>query len=83
MIPIHQLLARIRHDVEFGKGAFEIGYLDRVDGTIHRVALGHATFPEGQRRVFAFSDDSGQVRCIPFHRVREVWKDGVLIWQRA
>jgi hypothetical protein len=36
MQPIHELLARIRHDLKFGKAEFEVGYLDRVDDTIHQ-----------------------------------------------
>jgi uncharacterized protein (UPF0248 family) len=40
------------------------------------------TFPEGERRVFELADESGQMRRIPFHRVREVWRDGMAIWQR-
>ena len=81
MTPIHELLARIRHDKAFG-GRFEIGYLDRREGTILRVALREVNFPEGTRRVFELADESGQMRRIPFHRVREVYRDGRHIWQR-
>jgi hypothetical protein len=28
------------------------------------------------------SDEDGTVRRIPLHRVREVWKDGGIIWWR-
>ena len=31
MIPIHQLLSRIRWDPEFGRGTFDLGYFDRVE----------------------------------------------------
>jgi uncharacterized protein (UPF0248 family) len=82
MIPIHELLARIRHDRQFGTGQFEIGFLDRREGTIQRVAFQEIRFPDGERRVFEVLDESGQARRIPFHRVREVWRDGVVIWQR-
>jgi uncharacterized protein (UPF0248 family) len=82
MQPIHELLARIRHDREFGRANFEIGYFDRREGNVQRVAFNQVAFPEGQRRVFEVADDSGQMRRIPFHRVREVWRDGVVIWQR-
>ena len=44
MTPIHQLLARIRHDPQFGQGVFELGYLDRFDTEVHRIALGHVDF---------------------------------------
>jgi uncharacterized protein (UPF0248 family) len=75
-------LARIRHDPGIGQGEFEIGYLDRIDGTVHRVAFRQITWPEGKRRVFEVIDDSRQVRRIPFHRVRQVYRDGRMIWCR-
>ena len=31
MQPIHQLLARIKHDPNYGAGEFELGYADRFD----------------------------------------------------
>jgi uncharacterized protein (UPF0248 family) len=82
MTPIHELLSRIRHDPEFGRGQFEIGYFDRREGTVHRVALKEIVFPTGERRVFELVDETGQLRRIPFHRVREVHRDGRIIWQR-
>jgi uncharacterized protein (UPF0248 family) len=82
MQPIHELLARIRHDKAFGTGQFEIGYFDRREGTILRVALKEVTFPKGERRVLELLDETGQARRIPFHRVREVYRDGQRIWHR-
>ncbi len=80
--PIHELLARIRHDAEFGNGQFEIGYWDRFDGTIHRVAFRDISFPENRRRTFELIDETGQSRRIPLHRVREIHRNGQRIWQR-
>ena len=82
MIPIHELLNRIRWDKEFGKGRIEIGFFDRREGTIHRVALREVLFPAGERRAFELVDELGQVRRIPFHRIREVARDGKIIWKR-
>ena len=82
MQPIHELLSRIRHDKEFGRGQFEIGYFDRREDTVERVALREINFPEGEPRVFEVADEAGQMRRIPFHRVREVYRDGLCIWQR-
>jgi uncharacterized protein (UPF0248 family) len=82
MTPIHELLHRIRWDKEFGQGRFEIGYFDRHEGTIHRVALQEVVFPEDDRHTFQVVDETGQSHRIPFHRVREVVKDGQIIWQR-
>jgi uncharacterized protein (UPF0248 family) len=80
--PIHELLNRIRWDKAFGRGRFESGFLDRLEGAVHRVALKEITFPAGGRRVFELMDESGMHRRIPFHRIREVLKDGQVIWQR-
>lgn len=39
MIPVHELLNRIRWDKEFGQGRFEIGFFDRYEDVTHRVAF--------------------------------------------
>ncbi len=82
MTPIYELLSRIRWDKEFGQGQFEIGYYDRHKETLQWVVFQKIVFPAGERRVFEVVDESGQARRIPFHRVREVVKDGRVIWQR-
>jgi uncharacterized protein (UPF0248 family) len=82
MQPIHELLARIRHDREFGKARFEIGHFDRRESTITRVAFHEIVFPEDRRRVFEVLGEAGERRQIPFHRVREVYRNGQLIWER-
>jgi hypothetical protein len=48
MIPIHELLNRIRWDPEFAKGNFELGYYDRTEDRIIMVPLKEVTF---RRRV--------------------------------
>ncbi len=82
MTPIHELLSRIRWDKEFGQGEFEIGYYDRLEDVVQRVALKEVAFPEDDRHTFQIVDESGLARRIPFHRVREVVKDGHVIWRR-
>jgi uncharacterized protein (UPF0248 family) len=82
MQPIHELLSRIRWDREFGVGHFELGYYDRVENRIVRVPLHDVVFPEEDSRVFELIDEGQSIR-IPFHRVLEVFKDGVVIWQRT
>lgn len=82
MIPIHELLSRVRWDKAFGQGDFEIGFVDRFESGIQRVALGEVTFPGTDGRSFQFVDAAGQVRRVPFHRIRQVYRDGVLIWHR-
>lgn len=83
MIPIHELLSRIRWDREFGQGCFEIGYLDHVECRIIRVPLTHLRLEQGNRFCFHYETETGETRAIPFHRVREVLRDGNLIWRRS
>lgn len=82
MIPIHELLARIRWDPEFGKGTFELAYEDKVEHQLKRVPLERITIEPGQHFTFEAEEDDGTVHTAPFHRVRKVWRDGGLIWER-
>ena len=82
MTPIQELFNRIRWDKKFGKGQFEIGIFDRKENSIHRVLLKDIAFPEGERGILEWIDDSGRLHHIPFHRIREVYRDGQIIWRR-
>ncbi|OGQ94462.1 MAG: hypothetical protein A2521_14960 [Deltaproteobacteria bacterium RIFOXYD12_FULL_57_12] len=82
MQPIDQLLHRIRWDREFGRAIFEIGYYDRVEERIIKVAFSELVFAQGAPHCFQLVDPVGLIRTVPFHRVREVYRDGQLIWQR-
>jgi len=82
MIPIHELLARIRWDAEFARARFVIGYWDRVAGAVLRVNLDDIAWDSENPAFFDLVDAEGVTHSIPFHRVREVWRDAILIWQR-
>jgi len=82
MIPIHELLNRIRWDHEFAKGDFELGYYDRAEDRIILVPLKEVTFPEDSPQTFQFVDVEGEIHRIPFHRVREVYRNAQRIWCR-
>ncbi|MFZ5622232.1 MAG: DUF504 domain-containing protein [Pseudomonadota bacterium] len=82
MIPIHELLNRIRWDPEFGRGRFVIGYFDRVAGGIVHVPLTELFFEKDDRFDFYLVDDQGATHAIPLHRIKEVYRDGQLIWHR-
>lgn len=82
MQPIHELLARIRWDAEFAKGRFVIGYWDRVQGQVLHAGLHEIFWDAENPSFFDILDEDGLVHAIPFHRVREVWRDGELIWKR-
>jgi len=82
MIPIHELLSRIRWDREFGRGHFEIGYFDHIKQKIIRVSIQEMLFQTGDHFSFQLQNEEGDVVTVPFHRIREVYKDGLPIWQR-
>jgi uncharacterized protein (UPF0248 family) len=82
MIPIHELLNRIRWDPEFAKGDMQLGYYDRVEDRIILVSLKEVSFPENAPQAFQLTDLKGDIHRIPFHRVREVYRDSQCIWHR-
>jgi uncharacterized protein (UPF0248 family) len=82
MIPIQDLLSRIRWDPEFGKGRFEIGYYDRLDGRIVVVPLQELHFQEDEHFSFQLVDEDGITHTIPLHRIKQVYRNGELIWHR-
>jgi uncharacterized protein (UPF0248 family) len=83
MLPIQDLLNRVRWDPEFGKAEFVVGYYDRVEGRIVRIPLRRIRFDTRDHFSFEAIEDDGSIHAVPLHRVREVWRDGELIWQRA
>jgi uncharacterized protein (UPF0248 family) len=83
MKPLQELLSRIRWDKEFGKGRLEIGYDDRLERRIVRISFEEIAFEEGNRFSFQVRNPESEVVAIPYHRVREVYKDGDLIWHRT
>ena len=82
MLSIVDLLNRIRWDEEYGRGKFVIGYEDHMLDDYVYVPLEQIVFEEGNHFSFWLKNEEGELTTIPFHRVREVHKDGVLIWHR-
>ncbi|MCG6899870.1 MAG: DUF504 domain-containing protein [Gammaproteobacteria bacterium] len=82
MIPIHELLNRIRWDREYGQADIEIGYYDRLEQRIIRVPMRSIFFEPGDHFAFDLYDHEGELHSIPLHRVKQVFRNGELIWQR-
>jgi uncharacterized protein (UPF0248 family) len=82
MRPLEELLHRIKWDAEFGKGAFALGYCDRVAHTEQIVRFESVTMDPLRPGTFSLEDENGLIVQIPLHRVRTVYKDGIVIWQR-
>lgn len=82
METILQLLNRIHWDVEFGKGVFEVGIYDRVKDAVEFQPLENLCIEKGNHFSFTICVDGEEV-TIPFHRIREVRKNGEVIWRRT
>jgi len=80
MIPIHELLNRIRWDAAFAQGRFVLGYYDRVDDAVIRVPISRVQLTPGDHFAFQVTDDDGYTHEVPFHRVKDVYKDGERTW---
>jgi uncharacterized protein (UPF0248 family) len=82
MLPIQDLLHRIQWDRTFGDAQFRIGYRDRFSPELVEVAFRDVRFPRGEHFGFEALDEDGLLHYVPLHRVRKVWRDDVLIWDR-
>jgi uncharacterized protein (UPF0248 family) len=82
VIPIQDLLHRIWWDPAWRAGRFDIGYLDRVAGTLVRVPLHDLHLDGGAHPALTVHDPAGTAARIPLHRIRRVWRDGTVIWER-
>jgi uncharacterized protein (UPF0248 family) len=82
MTPIQDLLSQIRWDESFGQGNFVIGYYDRKSGEIIQIPLQQMQLTPNDHFFFRFIDQEGRAREIPLHRIREVYRNGELIWHR-
>lgn len=81
METIRELLNRIRWDEDFGHGTFDVGIYDRVRDTVDFHLLEELQFEKGNH--FSFTVNTGrEILNIPFHRIREVRKNGQTIWKR-
>ncbi len=82
MQPIHELLNRIHWDAEFGKGEFELLFLDHVEAQLIKLPFHEITFVPGDHYFFHYLDEEGAEHSVPFHRIKAVYKNGGLIWHR-
>ena len=83
MIPIHELLSRIRWDEEYGKADFVIAYYDRLEDRLIPVPLKELYFDREDHFDFELLDEEGVTHTIPLHRIRQVFRNGELVWERV
>ena len=82
MIPVHELLNRIKWDKAFGQGEFEVGYHDRIAGASFACPCAKSFFEPDDHFAFDLTDDEGELHSIPLHRIKQVFRNGELIWHR-
>ena len=83
MRPVHEVLNRIRWDPEFDGGRrFALSYVDHSKAIPVIVPFSYITFDAGSSRMIGLVDPDGDMRKIPMHRIREVFRDGMVIWRR-
>jgi uncharacterized protein (UPF0248 family) len=82
VIPIQELLSRIRWDEAYGRAEFVIGYYDRLEDKVIAVPLKALYFDPQDHFDFQLLDEEGVTHTIPLHRIRQVFRDGELVWQR-
>jgi uncharacterized protein (UPF0248 family) len=83
VIPIQDLLHRIRWDPAFGRARFEIAYVDRVAGRLERLPFESVRLDPAVPFGFEVAGPDEEPCFVPYHRVREVYRDGELIWSRS
>lgn len=83
MIPIQDLLSRIRWDKTFSDASFVLGYYDRVEDRIIRVNLRDVQLDPESHALLDIIDQEGELHTVPLHRVKEVYRNGELIWHRS
>lgn len=82
MIPVQELLSRIRWDEAYGNADFVIGYYDRMQDRIVSAPLKELYFEKEDHFDFQLVDDMGETHTIPLHRIRQVFRNGELVWER-
>ena len=73
---------RIRWDQGWAGDDFEIGYYDRVERRVMIVPFKKISFPKDDHFSFEVIDKEGELHSVPYHRVKEIYRNGRLIWHR-
>lgn len=83
MKPVQDILNRIRWDENLAGSDFKIGYYDRLEQQIIVVAFKELIFPRDEHFSFDVIDHEGVLHSVPYHRVRDIYQNGQLIWHRG
>ena len=78
MISINDLLNKIKWDEREHPEDYMLYYYDRVEDTLKEIPLTRVEIEEG----FMKTRINGKDVSIPLHRIKEVKKQGKLVWKR-
>ena len=78
MIPIHDLLNKIKWDKRENTEEYFIFYYDRVLDNLLKIPYTKIKRIEGSFMVL----DNEEEPNIPLHRVRKVMKNNIVVWER-
>jgi len=78
MIPIEELLNKVKWDKKESPEDYVLLYYDRVENTLKEIPLTQVEVEEG----FMKTGIDGKEISIPLHRIKEVKKKGETIWKR-
>ena len=82
MKPIQEILSRIRWDESLSGNIFKIAYFDRLEQDLIIVAFEEVQFSPDDHFCFYVMDEEGETHSIPYHRVKALYQNDKLIWQR-
>lgn len=82
MKSIQEILNRIRWDKDYANADFTIGYYDRMEDRLILAPFRELSFDEEDHFCFQLVDEEGVTHSIPFHRIKQLYKNGECIWQR-
>lgn len=79
MIPIKELLNKVKWDKRENPEDYSVFYLDRVLNRLIEISYKNIKRLDGE---FFVINKNEEDTFIPLHRIREVRKKGKLVWQR-
>lgn len=82
MKTVQEFLNKIRWDENLAENDYKIAYYDRVEDKLIIVAFQDIYFPADDHFAFVIADSEGECHSIPYHRVKEIYENDVLIWHR-
>jgi uncharacterized protein (UPF0248 family) len=82
MKTVQEILNRIRWDESFAKHRYKIAYFDRLQHDLITVDFHDLQFTPDDHFCFQLVDQYGEPHSIPYHRVRAIYQNDELIWQR-